>query len=313
MTTPATRQLQVDSLSRIAEDVVLIDLIDPGGTPLPAWGAGDHIALHLPADRLRQYSLCGDRTQPGWRIAVRREADGRGASQFLYDELRKGDLLTATGPHSAFPLLEGPRYLFIAGGIGITPLLPMMTEVERRGAQWAGVCLSTQRSRMPFATDLEEQDWPVSLHYSQAGNRWDVTSAIADLDPGTLVYACGPERLLDAIRQACGRRDDIRLRSESFAPTDRSGLKATPFDVELGTSGQVLHVAADTTLLDVLIDAGIDVLSSCGEGTCGTCEVLVCSGEIDHRDDVLNDDDRKAADRMLVCVSRGRGRLVLDV
>jgi ferredoxin-NADP reductase len=308
--------LVLEKKEAVADDVVRLVLRHPDGYELPAWAPGAHVDLVLADGLVRQYSLCGDPDDLSTlHVAVLREEAGRGGSQHVHDELAEGDVVHVRGPRNHFPLVQADRYLFIAGGIGITPILPMIAQVQASGADWQLVYGGRSRSSMAFQAELQDR-YPgkVVIHPQDEAGLLDLPSLLAD--PGaTAVYCCGPEGLLAAVEQRCASRPDGTLHVERFAPKD--GAADGPresFEVELAQTGTILTIPADRSVLDVVEDSGVQVLSSCQEGTCGTCETTVLSGIPDHRDSVLTDDEQAANDTMMICVSRSRSpRLVLDL
>ncbi|MFE0751230.1 PDR/VanB family oxidoreductase [Gordonia sp. NPDC058843] len=312
-------KLRVAAKQVEAEGVVSLTLVDPDGKPLPSWEPGAHLDLILGDDLIRQYSLCGDvNDRDRLRVAVLREPAGRGGSSRVHDELAVGDLVAVKGPRNNFPLVDAPAYLFVAGGIGITPLKPMIAEVDGRGAEWTLLYGGRTSSGMAFG-DVLAQSHPqrVGLRPQDEYGLLDLDRAIAGVPAGTAVYCCGPEPLLSAIEEACRIRPDIELHVERFAPkTTLQDNDSTggPFDVVLDRSGRTVTVSPGDTVLDALLDDGLDVDFSCREGTCGTCEQVVLEGVPDHRDSVLSEDEQASNDCMMVCVSRSRTpRLVLDL
>jgi ferredoxin-NADP reductase len=308
--------LVLEKKEAVADDVVRLVLRHPDGYELPAWAPGAHVDLVLADGLVRQYSLCGDPDDLSTlHVAVLREEAGRGGSQHVHDELAEGDVVHVRGPRNHFPLVQADRYLFIAGGIGITPILPMIAQVQASGADWQLVYGGRSRSSMAFQAELQDR-YPgkVVIHPQDEAGLLDLPSLLAD--PGaTAVYCCGPEGLLAAVEQRCASRPDGTLHVERFAPKD--GAADGPresFEVELAQTGTILTIPADRSVLDVVEDSGVQVLSSCQEGTCGTCETTVLSGIPDHRDSVLTDDEQAANDTMMICVSRScSARLVLDL
>ncbi|MGP3769275.1 PDR/VanB family oxidoreductase [Streptomyces sp. SDT5-1] len=291
-----------------AEGVVSLLLRRPDGAPLPGWEAGAHIDLLLADGLERQYSLCGGATDT-WRIAVLRERDGRGGSAHVHDELQEGAAVRARGPRNHFRLEPAPAYRFVAGGIGITPILPMLTAAAERGAEWSLSYGGRSRGTMAFADELAERH--PGGRVALVEGLLDLPAVLADLRPGELVYACGPEPLLAAVEELVPAG---ALRTERFTPAETDTSGDTAFEVELASCGRTLKVPADRTVLATLQEAGIQVLYSCTEGTCGTCETDVLAGEVDHRDSVLTAAEREANETMMVCVSRARGeRLTLDL
>jgi ferredoxin-NADP reductase len=303
----------------LADGVLALRLVAAGAAPLPRWTPGAHIDVHLPGGLVRQYSLCGDpASQQGWRVAVRLDRDGRGGSAAVHDALAEGDELTVSWPRNHFNFHNEEGYLFIAGGIGITPIRPMIAEAERLGRPWRLAYAGRSRSRMAFLDELARYGGKVTLWPGDETGRMDLPSLLAAVGPGDGVYCCGPASLLDDVAAGC---DALGLptgtvHAERFARHDGAADSAAgdAFEVELASSGQVIAVDDGQSVLSALRGAGIEVLSSCEEGTCGTCETGVLSGVPDHRDTVLTSAERAACDLMMVCVSRARtSRLVLDL
>ncbi|MGW0082877.1 PDR/VanB family oxidoreductase [Streptomyces sp. NPDC003393] len=319
-TTPPRTEVELDlTLARketVADGVVRLTLAHPEGGRLPAWGAGAHIDLILGAGLVRQYSLCGD---PGdtsaFQVAVLREETGHGGSRHVHDSLAEGDTVRIRGPRNHFPLVDAVRYLFVAGGIGITPLLPMIAAAEQRGADWRLVYGGRGRATMAFAEELL-RDHPdrVELRPQDECGLLDLDALLGSPRHDTAVYCCGPEALLDAVEQRCARWPEGALHLERFVPKSGRDASSIPFEVELAQSGMTLTVPADRSVLEAVEDAGVTVLSSCREGTCGTCETMVLDGTVDHRDSLLTPQEQARHDTMMICVSRAAcRRLVLDL
>lgn len=302
----------------VAHEVMTLSLMQNDSAPLPHVAPGSHVELRLPGGLARQYSLCGDPADRGaWRVAVLREPDGRGGSAYIHDVLAEGDELIVSEPRNHFPLVAADSYLFIAGGIGITPLLPMIAEVERGGRPWRLAYGGRSRATMAFLDELAGYGDRVSLWPSAQRGRMDLAGLLAAAVPGEAVYCCGPAPLRDEVAK---RHADLGLPAESlhverFIPeVGAVGGVGGHFEVELASTGQVVSVADGQSVLSVLRESGVDVLSSCEEGTCGTCETAVLAGVPDHRDIVLSPAERAACDLMMVCVSRSKTpRLVLDL
>ncbi|MEV7040654.1 PDR/VanB family oxidoreductase [Amycolatopsis sp. NPDC051061] len=309
-----TLDLVVANKEKIADGVVRLTLRAPDGQPLPAWEPGAHVDLRLPGDVVRQYSLCGRPGDPSaYQVAVLRELDGRGGSAYVHDELVAGQRISVDGPRNHFALVDAKRYLFVAGGIGITPILPMIDRVDGTGREWQLVYGGRTRSSMAFTADLRRHADRVTIRPQDEHGLLDLPALLAEPRPDTAVYCCGPEPLLAAVEQHCAGWPEDALRVERFAARPDDGAH-TAFEVELAGSGRVLEVPADRTILETVEDAGIPVLSSCQEGTCGTCETGVLGGTPDHRDSVLTAAERRAGDVMMICVSRSCSpRLVLDL
>jgi ferredoxin-NADP reductase len=319
------RPLVVARKATAADGVTVLDLRDVAGAPLPGWQPGAHIDLLLGPGLVRQYSLCGAPADAEtWRIAVLREAAGRGGSQQVHDVLAEGSAVRACGPRNHFVLEPAGRYLFIAGGIGITPILPMLAAADAAGAGWTLTYGGRTRSSMVFGDELQSRYGDrVVLQPQDEMGLLDLDELLGEPSPDTLVYCCGPELLLAAVESRCARWPEGALHVERFAP--RSGTRdevtaagpsaaAGAFEVELAQSGMLICVNAETSILRAVEAAGVQVLSSCTEGICGTCETAVLGGVPDHRDSLLTPAERAAGDTMMICVSRSvTPRLVLDL
>ncbi|MFC4948471.1 PDR/VanB family oxidoreductase [Pseudonocardia sp. GCM10023141] len=300
----------VESRHDAADGVVVLTLRGE----LREWEPGAHVDVVLPDGSARQYSLCGDPADPHrWRLGVLDEPAGRGGSRYIHRELHPGASVQVRGPRNHFTLSPSPRYLFIAGGIGITPILAMVAAAEAAGAEWELVYGGRSRTSMAFLDEL--RDPRVAIRPQDETGLLDLDALLGVPRAGTLVYCCGPEALLGAVEQRCTAWPAGSLRVERFTakPLTEPVLSGS-FEVELVRSGLTLTVPPDRSILDVAEDAGVGVLSSCSEGTCGTCETPVLEGEVDHRDSVLTNAEQAVGDCMMICVSRARClRLVLDL
>jgi ferredoxin-NADP reductase len=296
-------------------DIVRLTLGDPAGRVLPPWAPGAHIDLILNDGVVRQYSLCGSPGDTEWTIMVLREEPGRGGSRQIHDRVEVGHRLVVRGPRNNFELGIAPKYRFLAGGIGITPLLPMLADAERSCADWTLTYCGRTRASMALVDDLVLRYGDrIRVHADDVDGMFDVRGFLSQPSRGELVYACGPAGLLDAVLAEAGGWPAGSIRFERFEALDVDISADQPFEVKLALTGTVLTVPADRSILDVVSEAGIQTLSSCQEGTCGTCETPVLSGEIDHRDAVLSAEERIDGDVMMICVSRAAcGRLVLDL
>ena len=300
----------------VAEGVVEFELRRPDGSRLPDWAPGAHIDIVLPDGTTRQYSLCGDRWDAAtYRIAVLRESAGRGGSITLHDSVRVGDVLGFGGPRNNFRLAPADRYLFIAGGIGITPIVPMIRQADLLGADWSLLYLGRSRSALAYAQELSAFGGRVSVRCADEVGRSELAEwRPADAD--VRVYACGPSRLLDAVEAWGAAPGGLAPKTERFtaaATAARSAPRAA-FDVVAARSGRSTTVGQDETVVTALRRIGIDVLTSCAQGVCGTCETDVVSGRPDHRDSLLSDAEQAASACMFPCVSRSLdSRLVLDL
>jgi ferredoxin-NADP reductase len=281
-----------------------------GGT-LPSWRPGAHIDVVLGDGLVRQYSLCGDPNDSRtWRLGVLKEGPG---STVVHERVRPGDKLVTRGPRNHFALEDASGYLFLAGGIGITPILPMVAAADAAGIEWRLVYGGRRRSTMAFLDVLSAYGDKVDIRPQEEFGLLDLDAALATAAPGTLVYCCGPEPMLAAAEERCAVLTPGSLRTERFTPKPVTGPNEA-FEVELALSGRTLPVEPGLSILETVEKAGVDVLSSCREGTCGTCETPVLEGEPDHRDSVLTEAERADGSFMMICVSRARGpRLVLEL
>lgn len=315
-----TTDLIVRSRSTPAAGVAVLDLAHPENHDLPRWEPGAHIDLILNDGLTRQYSLCGD---PGdrsaWRVGVLLDPNSRGGSQYVHENLQQGATVRVRGPRNHFPLVDAPRYRFIAGGIGITPIMAMAADVARAGGDWTLLYGGRTRASMAFADELAER-YPdrVTVWPQDERGMLDLDSLLRESEDDTLVYCCGPEGLLGAVEQHCAHWPPGALHIERFAakaPTAQDAAEALDrFEVVCHRSGVTVEVTSDQSILEVVEEADIPVIASCYEGVCGTCETRILEGTPDHRDSVLTDAEKDAGEVMLVCVSRSRTeRLVLDL
>jgi len=311
--------LVVSQRAVLADGVVTLSLEDPTGRPLPGWTPGAHVDLMLSASLIRQYSLCGSPADThSWRIGVLRDPQSRGGSDFVHDKLHAGSAVRVRGPRNHFPLVSAPRYQFIAGGIGITPVLPMIEAAEAAGAQWHLAYGGRKRASMIFVEDLSAFGERVTIWPQDERGLLDLQGILGTARENTLVYCCGPEALLSAVEGACASWPAGALHVERFAAKPGADQPASgaleTFEVVCQRSGITVTVPADRSLFEVLEGAGVSVLGSCLEGVCGTCETGVIEGVPDHRDSVLSAGDQAGNDAMMVCVSRSLSdRLVLDL
>lgn len=300
-----------------AGGVVVVDFAHPTGELLPEWTPGAHIDVHLPGGLVRQYSLCGTPADRGrWRIGVLPEPQGRGGSRWIAGELTQGSSVRVRGPRNNFPLQPADRYVFVAGGIGITPLLPMIHAVHAAGLDWVLHYGGRTRSSMAFLPQLVEYGSRVRVYPQDEVGLLDLESVLSATADDALVYCCGPAPLIEALEDRCRTRRPGTVHVERFTPAaDPAGGHAnTAFDVVCRRSGTTVFVPPELSILEAVENAGMAVLSSCTEGICGTCETRVLDGDPDHRDSLLTDEEKAEGDSMMICVSRCRGdRLVLDL
>ena len=310
--------VRVDGRRDLADgQVTELTLVAASGENLPSWSAGSHIDLVLPSGLIRQYSLCGEPGNAGYTVAVLREASSRGGSVEVHDRIRLGDSLMIRGPRNHFSLRAAEHYIFIAGGIGITPLLAMAREVSRDGHSWELHYGGRTRSAMAYVEVLDQLPGGTVKIYPQDDVGLLPVSRILDsAPPNSAVYTCGPEPMLIVVEVAAAARG-LPVHLERFGPSSAS-TEALPageeFTVTLQRSARTLPVPAGTRLIDVVREVLPMVPFSCEEGYCGSCETVVLDGIPDHRDSVLSDEERTANTCMMICVGRSKTpQLVLDL
>jgi len=302
-----------------ADSIDVFELARVDGTTLPSWQAGAHLDLVLPSGDERQYSLLPPATAPvlssstdasTWRIAVLREPSGRGGSLWLHDSLTAGGTVRVRGPrnHFEFAPFPGSPVLLLAAGVGITPIVSMARVAATAGIRYAVHYCGRSRSALALVDEIGA----ATLHLSDEGTRLDVAALIGSLDPMTTIYACGPTRFIEAVEASAGGHPLYieRFEAKPLAPPVFEG----DFEVELAMSGTTLTVPPHRSILEMAEEAGVFVLSSCREGTCGTCETPVLEGEVDHRDSILTPLEQQQNAVMYICVSRAAcRRLVLEL
>jgi ferredoxin-NADP reductase len=318
----APTPLEVAAVVTVADDVVAVSLRRPDGADLPAWRPGAHVEVRLPSGRLRQYSLCGDPAEAGrWRIGVLREVAGRGGSVELHELAAAGVTLSVRGPRNHFPLVDAPSYLFLAGGIGVTPILAMVREVAGTGVPFSVAYGGRTRTSMAFADELASVagDALTLVPQDEAG-LLDLDALIGGVGPDTAVYACGPAPMLAAVEAVCAARGlDGRLHLERFTAGDELEVAFDPaenteFEVQLARTGVSVTVPADKRLIEALREVVPGLSYDCEKGYCGACETRVLAGTPEHRDSVLTEEERAAGRTMMICVGRcSSDKLVLDL
>src|SRR5271155_4742545 len=311
-------KMAVADMRAITDSVRVFALRHPRRAHLPAPTPGSHVDLHLPDGRIRQYSLCGDPDDDTvYQIAVKREDDGRGASRWIHDNLTVGSIIPASAPRNNFPLAQASRHIFVAGGIGITPILPMTRHLARRNIPFELHYCAHEAQSAPFLSVMHDVCGPqqLSTYFSIADGRpparLNVEALLKSVTPGTHVYCCGPQRLTQAFRAAAVNWPDSYVHCEVFKPTLDENFVPEPFDVKLASTGEVLRVPANRSALDVLRAHGVGLPSSCEFGICGSCACRYVDGTVIHRDSVLDITARQ--EQMILCVSRARVSVTLDL
>jgi vanillate O-demethylase ferredoxin subunit len=315
-----TIQTRLHSIIWAAQDIQLYELRSLSG-PLPSYTPGAHIDVHLPRGMIRSYSLVDlPGTRDRYVIAVSRDPASRGGSHYMHDTMRVGDTIPISGPRNNFELLEAaPHSVFIAGGIGITPLWCMIQRVAELRASWELHYSARSADQAAFLDEIaalgKRAGGDVHTHFNdQAGGRLlDLAAAVQRAPTDAHLYCCGPLPMLDAFQAACGERPKDHVHVEYFsAPV--TGPPAGGFVVSLARTGKRVAVPKGQSILDALLAAGVDVPYSCNEGICGSCETRVIAGIPDHRDVVLTDKDKESGHVMMICCSGSKSEeLVLDL
>lgn len=323
-----TKQLSllVREIRHESEGVVSVSFVDPTGADLPRWKPGAHLEITLPSGLIRQYSLWSNPEDPQhYRVGVLREDGGRGGSKEIHDTGIIGKTLQINGPRNRFELVDAPKYIFIAGGIGVTPLIPMLHQVARHpdSPEWSFHYGGRSRRSMAFTGVLDR------LAQASGKNRvnfaaedddgiLDLRGILEAADDQTAIYCCGPNGLITAVEKLCDEMGLPGLHVERFggAPVDEAvaSVENTTFDVELAQTGTTVSVGPDESILECVRSLVPSVPASCEEGFCGTCEVRILAGEADHRDQILTQAEQDANESMFICVSRAKSRrIVIDL
>lgn len=316
MNEPVTLQLRIKSVTWEAPSIVSYDLRPLEGGDLPSFNAGAHIDLALPNGLVRSYSLLNAQTERHrYVIAVQKDRASRGGSSWVHENLRAGDVLSVSAPRNNFPLDETAKTsIFIAGGIGITPILSMIERLSAIGRDWELVYCTRTRAGTPFFESLAAMPGVrFNLDEELGGKLLDIDALVKTAPGNAHFYCCGPIPMLDAFERATQNVERERVHVEYFTAKEPPAIEGG-FTVVLAKSGRELPVPPGKTILDTLRDVGFDMRFSCTEGVCGTCETRVLEGIPDHRDRILTDAERNANKKMMICCSGSKSeRLVLDL
>ncbi|MGE3247610.1 MAG: 2Fe-2S iron-sulfur cluster-binding protein [Beijerinckiaceae bacterium] len=305
--------LRVARAEKIAEGICLFELRHPQGADLPEFSPGSHVVVTTPSGDERKYSLSNDPLETDrYVIAVKREEGGRGGSVSMCDNVKQGDELAVSEPKNDFPLGNSPAgYTLIAGGIGITPILAMARHLTNEGKSFKLYYLSRSPETTAFLDELSQPHWrgKVTIHHDggDPANGYDLWPVLEK--PKGQIYCCGPAGLMDAVRDMTGHWSPSAVHFEAFTDGHTIKPEDVPFTVKLAKSGESYEVPVGKPILDVLREHGHDVPFSCEAGSCGSCRTGLISGDVDHRDFVLMDEEKDS--NIMVCVSRGRGGVVV--
>lgn len=314
-----TLMVQVADVRAEARDVMTLELRAIGGGQLPPFEPGSHLDLHLPNGFMRQYSLTNDwRERDRYVISVGRAADSRGGSSYVHSNIRAGAQLKIGTPRNNFPLdADATSFLFIAGGIGITPIMAMVRWCVANEKPWRLIYAARSRQRAAFYEELCALAGDrAQFHFDDECRQiFDAAQAIASWTDGEHIYCCGPEPLMNAVKDLTADFPRGAVRFEWFtAPQSDEAKESNSFTVRLERSGGEFEVPEQKSILEVLEENGFEIPFSCREGLCGTCVTNVCSGEPDHRDYVLSDEERASGKMMTICCSRSKSSiLTLDL
>jgi vanillate O-demethylase ferredoxin subunit len=319
----AKLEVRVARKATEAQDICSLELVAADGSTLPGFSAGSHIDVHLPGGIVRQYSLCNDPAETHrYLIAVLRDPGSRGGSIAVHDAVKEGDTLCISAPKNHFALAHEARHsLLLAGGIGVTPILCMVERLGVMGADFEMHYAARSCERMAFIDRIQGSPFAdkVALHFDDGtpDQRLDLAAVLAQPQPGTHLYVCGPKGFMDAVLATARAQgwSESQLHWEFFA-----GAEVVPraddgsFEVQLASSGRVITIAPDKTVTQALAEAGVEIMVSCEQGVCGTCLTRVLQGEVDHRDAYLMPEEQAAHDQFTPCCSRAKSaRLVLDL
>jgi ferredoxin-NADP reductase len=312
---------RVHSITWAAEGICIFELRPLSGGTLPPHTAGAHIDLHLPNGLVRSYSLVNPQGETHrYLFAVSRDAASRGGSRYLLDVMRVGETVMVGAPRNNFRLVEdAPHSVFIAGGIGITPLWCMMQRMAELGRSWQLYYATRTRQHAAFLDEInalgQRTGAQVHIHFDQAagGRPLDLHALVQAVPRDAHLYCCGPQPMLAAFELACAQLSKAQVHVEYFSAP--SAVAATGgFNVVLTRSGKSVFVAEGKSILDALLEAGVDVPFSCSEGVCGACETRVLGGVPDHRDVILTEADKEARQSMMICCSGSKSEeLLLDL
>lgn len=305
--------LVVSEIIRETPSIVSVRLESPDGSVLPPWQPGAHIDVQLITRHERQYSLCGDPADlTGYRIAVLREPRSRGGSHYIHGFLRVGSRVWARPPRNLFTLSAASSYLLLAAGIGITPILSMARHLRAEGADWRMTYLARRPEDIAFPAELGSLGDRASTHLSSEVGRLDLSALLADVAPGTAVYACGPQSFIDALTElSTVLPEGASIHVERFEPKPRENRPNEVFTVVCARSDITVEVPAERSMLETLQGAGVPVDGSCLRGVCGSCAVNVLDGTPEHRDSLTGDEESMT---IFPCVSRSISpALVVDI
>ncbi|SAL63928.1 ferredoxin [Caballeronia arvi] len=318
----ATLEVKISRKWEEAQGICAFEFTSGNGSALPPFSAGSHIDVHLPGGHIRQYSLCNNPNESNrYRIAVLRDADGRGGSKAIHDLVHEGDTLKISEPKNHFPLAhEAQSHLLLAGGIGITPILCMAERLHCAGETFEMHYCARSPQRTAFVSRImsSELGKSVSIHFDdgEPEQKFNLSATLKQASEGAHLYVCGPRGFMDAVLAEARQQGwpEDRLHYEFFGAVVEQEVGDATFQVKLASSGLTVDVPPGCTVVEALAEKGVEVLTSCEQGVCGTCLTRVLEGQPDHRDSYLTDDEKAACDQFLPCCSRSKTPvLILDL
>jgi phthalate 4,5-dioxygenase reductase component len=306
--------MKVVARRALTPDISEFTLARADGSELPSYGPGAHITVRTPSGAMRRYSLVGGRPEV-YTIAVKRERESRGGSASMHDDVQIGGELFVAPPENEFELRLAPDYLLIAGGIGVTPIYSMARHLkEQQRADFRVIYLSRSAGEAAYLEQMRREFGDHLLVHHDQGDPALIYDFWKEFETprSAHVYCCGPKPLIEEIKAISGHWPEGRIHFEDFKPIETVRADDISFDVELAHAGMTVHVPQDRSILEAVREAGVRTVSSCESGTCGSCKTRLVAGEVDHRDMVLRDDEKR--DKIMICVSRAkRGKLILDL
>jgi len=317
----ATLSLKVNKIVQEAEDIRSYEFVDPDGRLLPMFTAGAHLDIELGNGIARQYSISSDpRDVDRYVVAVLREPESRGGSVYMHDSVKEGDTLTVHPPRNNFPLAEGAKHhILLAGGIGVTPMMAMARDLAARGESFEMHYCTRTPAKTAFKDDIAASDFADKVHFhhdnGNPADGLDIRGLLKDVRDGAHVYYCGPTGFMHACEEASEHWPRGTVHMEFFSVDESVDHgESEAFQIKIKSSGEVFDVPADKSIVDVLRANGYDVETMCEEGICGTCATVLIEGEPDHRDFVLDDEEKARGEFIMVCCSRSKSpMLTLDL
>jgi vanillate O-demethylase ferredoxin subunit len=319
MSSASTLSVRVTRKAAEARDICTFELVAVNGAPLPAFAAGSHVDVKLPGGMTRQYSLCNDPKETHrYLIGVLLDADSRGGSRAMHEQVAEGQVLQISAPKNHFPLAhDARRSVLLAGGIGVTPILCMAERLAITGAEFEMHYCTRSADRTAFRQRIESSGFAsrVQFHFDdgEAAQHLDLKRLLAAPQAGLHLYVCGPKGFMDAVLKTARTAGwpENQLHYEFFGAEVAHSASDAGFEIKLASSGRIVTVPKDQTVVKALAIAGVEILTSCEQGVCGTCLTRVLEGVPDHKDSYLTPEEQAANDQFLPCCSRSKTPMLL--